>query len=51
MTLLALVSIVTVGYVLVQYTEVAPLPHVGVVPAPPTDTPLAFQSREVLISP
>ena len=42
MTLLA--SIVTVGYILVQYTEEASLPLV--VPAPLTDTPLAFHSRE-----
>ena len=44
MTLLA--SIVTVGYVFVRYMEAAPLPHVGVVPAPLTDTPPAFHSRE-----
>ena len=29
-----------------QYTEEAPLPLVGVVPAPPSDTPPAFHSRE-----
>ena len=40
MTLLA--SIVTVGYVLVQYTEEPPLLRVGVAPAPLTDTPPAL---------
>ena len=46
--MMLLASIVTVGYVLVQYTEEAPLPHMGVVPAPLTK---AFHSREVLVFP
>ena len=44
--MMLLASIVTVGNVLVQYTEEAPLLRVGVVPAPLTDTPPAFHSRE-----
>ena len=44
--MLLLASIVTVGYILVQDTEEAPLPLVGVVPASKTDTPPAFHSRE-----
>ena len=44
--MMLLASIVTVVYVLLQYMEEAPLPCVGVVPAPLTDTPPAFHSRE-----
>ena len=43
--MMLLAYIVTVGYILVQYTE-APLLRVGVAPAPLTDTPPAFHSRE-----
>ena len=43
--MMLLAYIVTVGYVLVQYME-APLLRVGVVPAPLSDTPPAFHSRE-----
>ena len=46
MTLLA--SIVTIGYVLVQHTEEALLPHMVMVPVPLSDTPPAFHSRECL---
>ena len=41
-----LVSVVTVGYVLVKYTEAAPLQRVGMVPVPLSDTPPAFHGRE-----
>ena len=44
--MMLLASIVTVGYILVQYTEKAPLLRVGVAPAPLTDMPPAFHSRE-----
>ena len=43
--MMLLAYIVTVGYVLVQYIE-APLLLVGVAPAPLTDTPPVFHSRE-----
>ena len=44
--MMQLAYIVTVGYVLVQYMEATPLPRLGMVPAPLTDTPPAFHSRE-----